>query len=124
MCYDEWYIVSFTMDCIVFIPETDNTIRLRLTVHGIVQGVGFRPFVYRLATELGLGGWVCNDANGVTVEVEGSGEAVRLFVVELPRQAPPLAAVDRIQTMLMESLDSDQFVIRRSAEGQGQVPIS
>ena len=45
--------------------------RLRVEIHGAVQGVGFRPFVYRLATELGLAGWVLNDTAGVFIEVEG-----------------------------------------------------
>ena len=48
----------------------------RIVVRGVVQGVGFRPFVYRLATELGLDGWVRNDGAGVTIEVAGDAEAI------------------------------------------------
>ena len=51
--------------------ERDDVVRRRLEVRGIVQGVGFRPFVYRLARDLALDGWVRNDAAGVTIEVEG-----------------------------------------------------
>ena len=52
--------------------EPQSARRLRIEIHGAVQGVGFRPFVYRLATELGLTGWVINDTRGVFIEVEGA----------------------------------------------------
>jgi hydrogenase maturation protein HypF len=68
----------------------------RLRVEGTVQGVGFRPYVYRLAHELGLGGFVLNDASGVLVEVEGPDQEVEEFISRLPREAPPLAVVERV----------------------------
>lgn len=67
--------------------------RRRFTVAGVVQGVGFRPFVHRLATELGLGGFVGNDAVSVFVEVQGSPSAVAEFTTRLPLEAPPLAVL-------------------------------
>ncbi len=70
--------------------------RRRVEVGGIVQGVGFRPFVYRLANELGLGGWVRNDGQGVTIEVEGETAAIDAFMRRLRSDAPPLARVDRV----------------------------
>ncbi len=70
--------------------------RRRVQVGGIVQGVGFRPFVYRLANELGLGGWVRNDGQGVTIEVEGETAAIDAFIRRLRSDAPPLARVDRV----------------------------
>jgi hydrogenase maturation protein HypF len=70
--------------------------RVALRVDGVVQGVGFRPFVFRLAEELELAGFVCNDARGVLVEVEGAAAAVQRFVAELPGRAPPLARVERV----------------------------
>ena len=70
--------------------------RARVRVEGTVQGVGFRPYVYRLAGELDLAGHVLNDARGVVVEVEGPADAVDRFVARLGPEAPPLAAVERV----------------------------
>ena len=67
--------------------------RVRARVEGVVQGVGFRPFVHRLARELGLAGWVLNDERGVLVEVEGEPVAVQRFLARLVSDAPPLASV-------------------------------
>jgi hydrogenase maturation protein HypF len=72
--------------------------RVRARVEGVVQGVGFRPHAFRLARELGLAGWVLNDERGVVVEVEGDGAAVRRFLARLTADAPPLAAVERLET--------------------------
>jgi hydrogenase maturation protein HypF len=72
------------------------TTAARVRVEGTVQGVGFRPYVYRLAQELALGGYVLNDERGVLVEVEGDPLAVDRFVARLPSEAPPLARVERV----------------------------
>jgi hydrogenase maturation protein HypF len=71
-------------------------IRRRLTITGVVQGVGFRPFVWRRARELGLAGWVKNCPEGVSVELQGTLEAVDRFVAGLTADAPPLAAIDAV----------------------------
>ena len=63
-----------------------TTERLRVAVRGAVQGVGFRPFVYRLATSLGLAGWVNNSAQGVFVEVEGGPARLADFLLRLERE--------------------------------------
>lgn len=73
----------------------EDACRTLVQVVGIVQGVGFRPFVYRLATELGLGGWVCNDTSGVTICIEGPLVAAESFGGALVERAPPLARIDR-----------------------------
>jgi hydrogenase maturation protein HypF len=70
--------------------------RARVRVTGTVQGVGFRPYVYRLAGELSLGGFVLNDAHGVLIEVEGSATVVDRFLERLPSEAPPLAVLERL----------------------------
>ena len=77
--------------------RTQTTSRLRREFHmdGIVQGVGFRPFVYGLALRHGLAGYVLNDANGVTIGAEGSPEQLAAFARELRELAPPLSRIDR-----------------------------
>ena len=67
-------------------------VRQRLRVTGVVQGVGFRPTVYQLATELGLAGLVGNDSAGVFIELEGAPQAIDDFVLRLQADPPPLAA--------------------------------
>ncbi len=74
----------------------DDRVRRRLVVSGVVQGVGFRPFVYALASKFGLSGSVGNDSSGVTIEIEGSAAAVAEFRHRLPIDAPPLARIDAI----------------------------
>src|SRR6202041_2715922 len=73
-------------------------VRTAIRVEGIVQGVGFRPFVYSLATGLGLSGFVGNDVDGVFVEVEGPSAAVTEFLHQLERDPPPLARIERVPT--------------------------
>jgi hydrogenase maturation protein HypF len=77
-------------------PADDNR-RLHLAVSGAVQGVGFRPFVYRLAADLGLTGTVLNDASGVHIEVEGPRTALATFEHRLGNEAPPLARIHRTE---------------------------
>ena len=78
--------------------EIVQVTRLRLEIHGAVQGVGFRPFVYRLASELGLAGWVINDSRGVFVEVEGREPSVQAFLDRLPAEKPALALIQSLET--------------------------
>jgi hydrogenase maturation protein HypF len=80
-------------------------------VEGIVQGVGFRPFVYSLATRLGLAGLVGNDVDGVFAEVEGPPAAVREFLGALQRDAPPLARVERVTATAMAPAGTSPFAI-------------
>ena len=80
-------------------------------MEGIVQGVGFRPFVYALATRLGLGGLVGNDVDGVFAEVEGSPAAVAEFLRALEREAPPLARVERVTATAMAPAGTASFEI-------------
>ena len=75
---------------------TRRAVRRRVAVGGMVQGVGFRPFVHRVATELGLDGCVANDASGVRIDVEGPPETVDRFLVRLVDDAPVLAVIDRL----------------------------
>jgi len=68
-------------------------VRKAIAVAGIVQGVGFRPFIYRLATENNLTGFITNTAAGVSIEVEGGADAVDVFLSRLPKEVPPLARI-------------------------------
>lgn len=72
-------------------------VRRAITVHGVVQGVGFRPFVHVAATARGLAGWVRNRADGVRIEVEGPAPAVEDFVKALASEAPPAARITRVE---------------------------
>src|SRR5579875_943394 len=94
--------------------------RTRLRVQGTVQGVGFRPFVYRLATELGLDGWVLNDSHGVLLEAQGPPQALARFRERLVAQAPPLAAIERLVAQPAGQLGrpGSGFEIRPSPSGE------
>lgn len=90
----------------------------QVRVRGLVQGVGFRPYVWRLARELALAGWVRNDSEGVAIEVRGGAGAVDDFLRRLPREIPPLARVDRVEaSSAPASSGGDDFVIQDSQAG-------
>ena len=88
--------------------------RVRARVEGTVQGVGFRPYVYRLAGELGVAGHVLNDSRGVVLEVEAAPETVDRFLARLPAEAPPLARVERVIAEAVEETGELGFAIRDS----------
>jgi hydrogenase maturation protein HypF len=91
--------------------------RVRARVDGTVQGVGYRPFVYRLADELGIAGWVLNDERGVLVEAEGAPDAVEAFVARLSADAPPLAEVRGVEFETVPVLGEPGFEIVSSVHG-------
>ncbi len=96
----------------------------RVEVEGIVQGVGFRPFINRLAAELGLAGEVANRTGGVTVVVEGDADAAEAFVDRLPREAPPIAEIRRIETTAVAPRGLEGFEIGLSrADGAGAIHL-
>ncbi|GHO83819.1 carbamoyltransferase HypF [Dictyobacter formicarum] len=88
--------------------------RWRLLVRGIVQGVGFRPFVYGLAQRWQLSGFVLNNSQGVQIEIEGPPTALRSFQQALRSELPPLAQIDEIQVTQMATHDDASFVIVES----------
>jgi hydrogenase maturation protein HypF len=91
-----------------------TVVRRRVRVEGIVQGVGFRPFVHSLGTRLGLSGLVGNDAAGAFAEVEGPPEAVDRFLRGLEAEAPPLAVIERVTVVALEPTGEGGFVIVES----------
>jgi hydrogenase maturation protein HypF len=88
--------------------------RRRYEVTGIVQGVGFRPFVYGLARRHELAGFVLNDGGGVVVEVEGDSARLDAFAAALRAEAPPLARVDAVRSELQATQGQRDFAIRES----------
>ncbi|MDF0676049.1 MAG: carbamoyltransferase HypF [Nitrospira sp.] len=99
--------------------------RIRVEVEGTVQGVGFRPFIYRLASELGLTGWIKNTRNGVAIEVEGAVPVVETFLQRLRSDAPASASAEVISTSAIPMLDDESFSIGQCTEsGQRALVIS
>jgi hydrogenase maturation protein HypF len=96
-----------------------GTVRTALRVEGVVQGVGFRPFVYSLATGLGLTGLVGNDSDGVFAEVEGPRAAVDEFLHRIERDAPPLARIEKVTIRSMNPARSEEFFVIAASESSG-----
>ncbi|MFJ7326489.1 carbamoyltransferase HypF [Streptomyces cyaneofuscatus] len=97
--------------------STESVQRWRVRVRGVVQGVGFRPFVYRLAHEHLLTGWVNNDSAGVFLEAQGDVPNLSAFTAALSAEAPPLARVSEVsvgERLSASKDDADTFVIRKS----------
>jgi hydrogenase maturation protein HypF len=90
--------------------------RLKVIIHGAVQGVGFRPFIYRLSTELELRGWVLNSSQGVFIEVEGERLVLEEFLLRLEREKPPRAIIHSLEFSFLDPVGYPDFVIRHSQE--------
>ena len=103
-----------------------NSIRTRIKVTGIVQGVGFRPYVYRHAIELKLNGSVLNNQQGVTIELQGEADTIDNFVEILRQSPPPLARIDNIQitTLTLEKECNSFTIIQSEGEGDAVVAVS
>ncbi len=96
---------------------------VRIKIKGIVQGVGFRPFVYRTAKKLGIKGFVCNTTDGVVIEAEGEGEALDIFKKQIIDKAPPVAEITCVEISYKESEGFDDFYIKESKEDKEREPI-
>ena len=99
--------------------------RLRLTVEGIVQGVGFRPFLHRLAEQYGIRGWVRNTSQGLEGVLTGSSPSLEKFLAVLEASPPPMARIDRV-TAVPEDGDREYstFSIRDSRISPGSTLVS
>ena len=106
--------------------QSPTLTRVRIQVCGIVQGVGFRPFIYSLARRHSLKGLVLNNTSGVLIDVEGDADAIEQFIEEIEREAPPLALVESIETGYdFDPTHYEDFRIVESADaGAGEVPVS
>lgn len=98
-----------------------STAGLRIGIHGAVQGVGFRPFVYRLATELALSGWVGNDNRGVTTEAFGDRAALEEFLRRIVLERPAASVITHLEHTWIEPTGATSFEIRASEEGGAKV---
>jgi hydrogenase maturation protein HypF len=90
--------------------------RLRIEIRGAVQGVGFRPFVFRLAEDLGLAGWVVNDSRGVILEAEGPEGGLATFLRRLQEETPPQSVIHSLDTRWLEPVGLHRFEIRHSQD--------
>ncbi|MGD0795750.1 MAG: carbamoyltransferase HypF [Dehalococcoidales bacterium] len=95
----------------------------RINVRGVVQGVGFRPFVYQLATRHNLKGWVCNTSGDVSIEVEGDSQNIEQFVRELQEKAPPLAHIREVTVAPGPPAGYPVFKIRPSLAEEGKYQL-
>ncbi|HUN84273.1 MAG TPA: carbamoyltransferase HypF [Terracidiphilus sp.] len=100
--------------------STEQGVRRGVRVQGVVQGVGFRPFVYRLADEEALAGFIGNDTDGVTIEIEGPVAKMEAFLERLRAEAPPLSRVDKIEVRELPATGENGFRII-SSEVKGRV---
>ena len=96
---------------------------VNISVRGVVQGVGFRPFVYGLATKYNLKGYVYNTSEDVKIEIEGETEAIKQFQLELKAEAPPLAHIEDITTTYHPPVGYKSFEIRRSIAEEGKYQL-
>jgi hydrogenase maturation protein HypF len=94
--------------------KLNSPILARISTRGVVQGVGFRPFVYQLAVKYNLKGWVCNTSEDVKIEIEGNKDSIERFYLDLSRQAPPLARIENISISYHPLQEYKQFEIRHS----------
>lgn len=106
------------------ISPIDSPIRRRITVQGLVQGVGFRPYIHRLAERHGITGWVRNGAAGVTIEAEGSPAAVAAFHRDLPRLAPSLAVITGLEDSQIPPNGDADFRVVPSLAGEAPTTLA
>ena len=88
--------------------------RLHIIIRGAVQGVGFRPFIYRLATEMNLNGWVINSNQGVIIEVEGEQPILNTFLYRIDKEKPPRSFIQSLESSFLDSIGFTLFEIRPS----------
>jgi hydrogenase maturation protein HypF len=106
------------------VVEEEQPVTVEIRVRGRVQGVGFRPTVWRLARSLGLAGDVRNDADGVLVRVGGAGGAVATFIDRMEREPPPLGRIDQVETRTCLGRVPEEFCIVDSAGGDARTQVT
>ncbi len=94
-----------------------------ISVRGVVQGVGFRPFIYQLASRHNLSGWVCNTSEDVKIEIEGENKDLDRFVQSLEKEAPPVARIENVTVTRGKPAGYDRFEIRHSVAEEGKYQL-
>jgi len=105
------------------VHEVGSSARLKLTLRGAVQGVGFRPFIYRLATGAGLTGWVNNSPQGVSIEVEGPQPALETFLLRLESDNPARSSIQSLEASWLDPVGYAAFEIRASETGGAKTAL-
>jgi len=95
----------------------------RISIKGVVQGVGFRPFIFQLATRYNLKGWVCNTSEDVKIEVEGGEKDLDYFLSALEKEAPPVSHIEEIDVTRGRPAGYDKFEIRQSVSEEGKYQL-
>lgn len=95
----------------------------RISIRGVVQGVGFRPFIYGLASRYNLKGWIFNSSEAVKIEVEGSSKAIELFQKTIQSETPPLAHIENITISYHQAVGHRIFEIRHSIAEEGKYQL-
>ena len=97
--------------------ESSEIQRLSVAIRGAVQGVGFRPFIFRLADEMRLTGWVINNTQGVFIEAEGPAEELRTFLLRIEREKPEISFIQSFEHSYLDPVGYGRFEIRESTDG-------
>lgn len=97
--------------------------RVHITIRGAVQGVGFRPFIFRLADELHLKGWVLNSSHGVYIEVEGEQNILDNFILRIKKEKPPLSYIQSLESRYLDPIGYNTFEIRKSIKEETKSAI-
>jgi len=102
-----------------------NLVGTHIHITGIVQGVGFRPFIYKIATQTGLYGWVRNTSSGVDIQIDSTEDDLSIFLDRLENELPPLARIDSVQVQSVDANGFSTFEIKHSKPIPGAfIPIS
>ena len=97
--------------------------RKRIQIQGVVQGVGFRPFVYRIAQRFDIRGYILNNSDGVVIEAEAEEGALQQFVAALTTESPTLAQIDAVEVFTIEPCGEDRFTIQQSVPIAGRFAL-
>src|SRR3989338_10011608 len=100
--------------------KTEELQRLKVVIRGAVQGVGFRPFIYRLAEQLHLKGWVRNTTEGILIEAEGPVQNLKQFLVQIQQEKPSISFIQSFEPSFLDPIGYSTFEIRESTGGEPQ----